>query len=84
MAIGLIIPSNGSFCGYFAIASSILCQTEKDRDKCLQKIEIKKSDILGLSTMEEFQSLDQETKNKIQELSQTSSDDELQEKLKKC
>jgi len=83
MAIGLIIPSNGSFCGYFAIASSILCQTEKDRDKCLQKIEIKKSDILGLSTMEEFQSLDQETKNKIQELSQTSSDDELQEKLKK-
>ena len=48
MAIGLIIPSNGSFCGYFAIASSILCQTAEERDKCLAKITIVKRDIYNL------------------------------------
>jgi hypothetical protein len=83
MAIGLIIPSNGSFCGYFAIASSILCQTAEERDKCLAKITIVKRDIYNLSKTKEFQEFDQETKNKIQELSAINTEDEFQEKLKK-
>ncbi len=83
MAIGLIIPSNASFCGYFAIASSILCQTAEERDKCLAKIEIVNSDILGLMQMNEFKDFDQETRNKIQELSQMGPHDELQKKLRK-